>query len=124
LISRSRIEIGDDVMILCGCTFHDHDAHSIYYKHRIDDQSRHLQNWECGNLLKNKDWSTVRTAPIEIRDYAWIGFDVVILKGVTIGEGAIIGARSLVTSDVPPWSIAAGCPARVIKEIPHEMRRG
>ena len=123
LISRSRIDIGNDVMISWGCTIYDHDAHSIDYKHRIDDQAQHLQDWACGNLLKNKDWSTVRSAPIKIMDHAWIGFDVVILKGVTIGEGAIIGARSVVTSNVPAWTIAAGCPARVIKEIPHEMRK-
>jgi galactoside O-acetyltransferase len=48
---------------------------------------------------------------------------VVVLKGVTIGEGAIVGARSVVTKDVPPWTIAAGNPARVVKEIPFELRK-
>ena len=63
------------------------------------------------------------TAPIRICDYAWLGFDVVVLKGVTIGEGAIVGARAVVTKDVPPWTIAAGNPARVVKQIPLELRR-
>lgn len=124
LISRSRIEIGNDVMISWGCTIYDHEAHSIDYRHRAVDHSKHLRNWESGNLQKDKDWSVVNSAPIKIMDHAWIGFDVVVLKGVTIGEGAIIGARSIVTSDVPPWTIAAGCPARVVREIPHDMRNG
>lgn len=51
---------------------------------------------------------------ITIGDNVWIGDKVSILSGVTIGEGAIIGANSVVTSDVPPHSFAAGCPARVI----------
>lgn len=54
---------------------------------------------------------------ITIEDNVWIGCECVILKGVTIGRGAIIGAGSVVTRDVPPYTMAAGNPARVIKPI-------
>lgn len=47
----------------------------------------------------------------------WVGFDVCILPGVTIGDGAIVGAKSVVSSNVPPYSVAAGNPARVIRTI-------
>lgn len=52
---------------------------------------------------------------ITIGDRVWIGDKVTILSGVTIGEGAVIGANSVVTKDIPPFSVAAGIPARVIK---------
>ncbi len=58
-------------------------------------------------------------APIHIKDKVWIGFNVIILKGVTIGEGAVIAAASVVTKDIPDWSLAGGNPAKVIKELPH-----
>lgn len=123
LISRSGIRIGSDVMVSWGCTIYDHDAHSIDYRCRVQDHAGHVRAWPTGNLLANKDWSTVGTAPIVIGDHAWLGFDVVVLKGVTIGEGAVIAARSVVTSDIPPWTVAAGSPARVVKQIPAEMRK-
>lgn len=53
---------------------------------------------------------------IIIEDHCWIGHNVTILKGVTIGEGSIIGARSVVTRDVEPHTMAAGVPARKIKD--------
>jgi acetyltransferase-like isoleucine patch superfamily enzyme len=56
--------------------------------------------------------------PISIGSNAWIGFDSVILPGVSIGEGAIIGCRSVVMHDVPPYTIAGGNPARIIREVP------
>ena len=56
--------------------------------------------------------------PIVIGDGAWIGTHVVVLAGVTIGEGAIIGAGSVVTKDVPSYQIWAGVPARYIKDRP------
>ena len=123
LISRSSIEIGNSVMISWGCVIDDHDSHSISYLQRIADMNQTLIDYSNGNMVANKDWSKVVTAPIKIRDYVWLGFDVVILKGVTIGEGAIVGARSVVLKDVPPWSIAMGNPARVIGSVPIELRK-
>ena len=63
------------------------------------------------NHLKNDD----DDLPVTICDDTWIGCNVVILKGVTIGRGAIIGAGSIVTKDVPPYAIVGGNPAKVIR---------
>jgi acetyltransferase-like isoleucine patch superfamily enzyme len=55
--------------------------------------------------------------PITIGSNVWIGFDACILPGVSIGEGSIVGARSVVVDDVPPYTIVAGNPARIIRKI-------
>jgi acetyltransferase-like isoleucine patch superfamily enzyme len=123
VMSRCSIEIGNAVMIAWNCVIYDHDSHSPSYLDRIADQEQVLRELSHGGDSTNKDWANVAAAPIQIRDYAWLGFEVVILKGVTIGEGAIVGARAVVTRDVPEWTIAAGNPACVVKEIPPELRR-
>jgi acetyltransferase-like isoleucine patch superfamily enzyme len=69
-----------------------------------------------------KDWRHIKRKPIKICDKSWIGFNSIILKGVTIGEGAIVGAGSVVTRDVPPWTIVAGNPAKVIQDISEHER--
>lgn len=58
----------------------------------------------------------VRTAPIMIEDECWIAANVVIVAGVTIGKHSVIAAGSVVTKDVPPYSVAAGNPAKIIKQ--------
>ena len=58
------------------------------------------------------------SAPISICDYAWVGINATILKGVTIGEGAVVAAGAVVTKDVEPYAIVAGVPARKIGERP------
>jgi len=62
----------------------------------------------------------VEAKPIRIERNVWIGFDACVLPGVTIGEGSIVGARSVVTEPVPPFTIVAGNPARVIRRIAPE----
>ncbi|NVO02172.1 MAG: hypothetical protein HXX09_05670 [Bacteroidetes bacterium] len=66
-----------------------------------------------------KEKENIITAPIIINDFVWINFNAIILKGVTIGEGAIIAAGAVVTKDVPPFTLVGGNPARVIKQLPH-----
>lgn len=64
------------------------------------------------------DESGVRINPssdVELGNRVWVGTGAMICKGVKIGEGAVIGARSVVTKDIPPYSIAVGIPANVIK---------
>lgn len=60
--------------------------------------------------------------PIRIGSNVWIGFDACVLPGVTIGEGAIVGARSVVTTDVEPYTIVVGNPARVVRRLTDEER--
>lgn len=62
------------------------------------------------------------TRPVVIEHDCWIGQNAVILKGVTVGHHSIVGANSVVTRDVPPYSVAVGNPARVVKEIPHGLQ--
>ena len=118
-ISRSSIEIGNNVTIAWGGTVYDHDSHSQNYLDRrrdIDDELNDLRTGQ--HFIAHKDWSHVVAKPIKICDDAWIGMNVIILKGVTIGEGAIVGAGSVVTKDVPAWTVVAGNPARVVKTLP------
>lgn len=56
--------------------------------------------------------------PIRIEDDSWIGANAVILPGVTIGRGSTIGAGAIVSRDIPPYSVAVGIPARVVKKLP------
>lgn len=62
--------------------------------------------------------------PITVGDRVWIGGGVSIIGGVTVGEGAVIGAGSVVIRDVPPYTVVAGNPARVIREITEADRTG
>ena len=55
--------------------------------------------------------------PVHIEGNVWIGFDSCVLPGVTIGEGSVVGARSVVAEDVPPYAVVAGNPARVIRRL-------
>ena len=61
--------------------------------------------------------ANVEAKPIRIERNVWIGFDSCVLPGVSIGEGSIVGARSVVTESVPPFTIVAGNPARIIRDI-------
>lgn len=65
-------------------------------------------------------WVHAAAAPIVIEDNVWIGEYAAVLKGVTIGRGAVVASHAVVTKDVPPYTIVAGNPAKVVKELAHE----
>ena len=106
--SASRITIGHRVLISHGVNIHDTNSHSL------SAASRHQHFLDIFGSGHPKELSDVPTQPIHIDDDAWIGFGSTVLKGVTIGKGAVVGACSLVTKDVPPYAIVVGNPARVI----------
>jgi acetyltransferase-like isoleucine patch superfamily enzyme len=114
-ICVNNITIGNDVMISWGCTVVDNNAHSLISSERADDVKDALRAKHEGKTGIYKDWSVVKSAPITIKDKAWIGFNSIILKGITIGEGAVVGAGSVVTKDVPDYTIVAGNPAIIVK---------
>lgn len=110
--SADHIYIGNNVLISHQVNIIDTNSHEINHVERAQRFQEMAQNghWEeKGNLLNS---------PIRIEDYAWINFNVTILKGVKIGKGAIIAAGSVVTKDVPEFTMVAGNPAKIIKELP------
>lgn len=121
LLSRSSVVIGNDVMISWGCTIYDHNSHSLHWEERVKDLNDTRVDYNNKrDLINSKNWDTVKASPIIIKDKVWIGFDSTILCGVTIGEGAIVGAKSVVRKDVEPWTVVIGNPARVVKKLKNE----
>jgi acetyltransferase-like isoleucine patch superfamily enzyme len=114
LASASRIEIGDDVLISWGCNIVDHNSHAIGWARRKQD----VKDW----YHDKKNWTPVEIKPIKIGNKSWIGLNVIILKGVEIGKGAVVAAGSVVVKNVKAWTIVAGNPTSVIREIPIEDR--
>ena len=97
--SMDSIEIGNRVLISHDVNIHDGTAHSI------DPTERHahfLHIIEKGHPITASDMPGVHSSPVVIEDDVWISFGVTILRGVRIGAGSIIAARSIVTEDVPP----------------------
>lgn len=97
-IVNKEIIIEDDVNVASGVRFMDTDAHPKDVAERIADLPPRPEEIKPVKVCKN----------------AWIGHNAFILKGVTIGEGAIIGVNSVVVNDVPPYCVAMGNPARVV----------
>lgn len=94
VLDEAQVTIGSHVFIGPGCSL-------LTAVHPLDAQER------------NK--GTEKALPITIGDSVWLGGNVTVLPGVTIGEGAVVGAGSVVTRDVPPRTVVAGNPARIIR---------
>ncbi|WP_129715182.1 DapH/DapD/GlmU-related protein [Pedobacter sp. SYP-B3415] len=110
--SGERISIGNNVLIAHQVHIIDTTSHEIDHQERAASFVRYIPNG--GNYLEK---GNVQTAPIRIEDHVWISFNCIILKGVTIGEGAIIAAGSVVTKDVEPFTLVGGNPAKPIKRL-------
>ena len=104
--AHTLVEIGDHCMFANGCFVTDGN-------HRFDDRDRPVP-WQ-GFTTKG---------PTRVGDNVWCGANVVITSGVTIGERCVIGANSVVTTDLPSFSIAAGAPAKVLRTIEYPAAPG
>lgn len=100
IVCHNKIEIGAFVFVGGNCKIWDTDFHSLDPIERVHNGDK-----------------KIKTAPIKIEDYAFIGGSSIILKGVTIGKNSIIGAGSVVTQNIPENEIWAGNPARYIKTL-------
>jgi acetyltransferase-like isoleucine patch superfamily enzyme len=109
--SGDAVKIGNNVLVSHNVNIIDTNSHEIDAIERAET----YRNLIIGGHSSQK--GSIRTAPIVIEDYVWISFNATILKGVTIGKGAIIAAGSVVTKNVDPFTIVAGNPAVVIKHL-------
>lgn len=116
IISDARITIGDYCLISWNVVLMDS------YRLPFDPALRRLVLQQAARAPKRSLRAGISGRPIAIQRNVWIGFDSCILPGVTIGEGSVVGARSVVADDVPPYSVAVGNPARVIRKLSSEER--
>jgi len=129
----SRLRIGDWVYLFPGVGFHliDPDAvleigDSTYINRRTEIIARdHISigaecaiSWDVVITDSDEHWQehVEMIQPVHIGDHVWIGARAIILKGVTIGDGAIVAAGAVVTRDVPAGAVVGGVPAKVIRE--------
>ena len=113
-VNGDRLKIGKFCSIACGAKFlftsGNHSMQSLStYTFPIFYEEWGLDAKDIRSAWDNK-------GDITIGNDVWIGYEAVILSGVTIGDGAIVGARAVVTKDVPPYTIVAGVPARPIRK--------
>ena len=111
IICDSKIMIGDYVFISWNVVLMD------TYRVPFDPIARRRELRHVPSRTPRYFDASFEARPISIQSNVWIGFDACILPGVTIGEGSIVGARSVVTADVAPYTIVAGNPARVIRRL-------
>ncbi len=112
LQAKERITIEKNVIIANGVVILDNNNHPT-------DPAQRLNMSACADFLHDELWSwrDAASAPVTVEENVWIGRDARILKGVTVGHGSIVAMAAVVTHDVPPYTVVAGNPARVVKTL-------
>jgi acetyltransferase-like isoleucine patch superfamily enzyme len=113
--SAGTIHIGDRVLIAHNVNIFDSLTHPL------NARQRHT-HFRTIMLTGHPRVIDLGEQPVMVGDDAWIGANACVLPGVVIGEGGVVGAGSVVTQDVPPYTIVAGNPARVIRELSPDER--
>ena len=119
ILAKEEVRIGTGCMIANDVVICDNNTHPI-------DPEARWQMSLCDDFINDEKWSwkDSASAPVILEDNTWIGRRAMIMKGVTVGKGSIVGAGAVVTHDVPPYTVAAGNPAKVVKELkkftPHQ----
>ena len=109
--SGKKISIGNSVLISHNVNIHDNNSHPT----NSTDRQRDYDFFYRNRKLREDNCYDLKDAEVTICDNAWLGFNSSISKGVTVGKGAIVGAYSYVTKNVPDYAVVVGNPARVIK---------
>ena len=111
--------IGDNTFVNQGAVLHAELSVTIGARVLIGDHSA-----VCDTDFHEVDPGTgVRTSPVVIGDDVWLARSVVVLPGSTIGEGTVVAAGSVVRGELPPWVVAAGSPARPVRDVTTRGRR-
>lgn len=113
-INCDKLIIGKFCSIACGAKFLFNSANHTLTSISTYTFPLFFEEWELEKKNVTKAWDN--KGNIIIGNDVWIGYDAIILSGVTIGDGAIIGARAVVTKDVPPYTIVGGVPAKAIRK--------
>jgi len=116
IICESEITIGDYSLISWNVVLMD------TYRFPLNPMQRRATLERMSKQWPRYAPSEMPALPIRIGTNVWIGFDTCVLPGVTIGDGAVIGARSVVAQDVPPYTVVAGNPARIVRTIEEKER--
>jgi acetyltransferase-like isoleucine patch superfamily enzyme len=111
IICDAEVEIGAYAMISWNVVLMD------TYRVPLDPARRRQELGRAAGRRPRRLDGGEAARPVRVGRNVWIGFDVCVLPGVTIGEGSVVGARSVVVADVPPYTVAAGNPARVIRRL-------
>jgi acetyltransferase-like isoleucine patch superfamily enzyme len=109
--SGESVKIGNDVFVSHNVNIMDTNSHELDALERKSSYEKLL----VAGLPTQK--GNVITRPVIIEDHVWVGFNAVVLKGVRIGEGAIIAAGSVITKDVPAYCMVAGNPGEIVKRF-------
>jgi acetyltransferase-like isoleucine patch superfamily enzyme len=109
--SGENVQIGNSVLISHNCNIIDTNSHELNY---LERHIGYVNMLEKGHPQSK---GSILTSKIVIHDNAWISFNCIILKGVTIGKGAVVAAGSVVTKDVEPFTVVAGNPAKFVKDL-------
>jgi len=113
-INHDRLIIGKFCSIACGAKFIFNCANHTLKSLSTYTFPLFFEEWDLPKSEVATAWDN--KGDIVIGNDVWIGYDAVILSGVTIGDGAIIGTRAVVTKDVPPYTIVGGIPAKTIRK--------
>lgn len=113
-VNHDRLVIGKFCSIACGAKFLFNSANHTMTSLSTYPFPLFFEEWELEKKNVMKSWDN--KGDIIIGNDVWIGYEAVILAGVTIGDGAIIGTRAVVTKDVPPYTIVGGIPAKPIRK--------
>lgn len=113
-VNGDRLSIGKFCSIACGAKFLFNSANHTMRSLSSYPFPLFFEEWELEKTRVSEAWDN--KGDIVIGNDVWIGYEAVILAGVTIGDGAVIGARAVVTKDVAPYTVVGGVPARPIKK--------